>query len=107
MYRNEDHFSTLAQSTLLELIEKKINIEEDIPFLPQILRARTVERDIKKIFSYLDAYVWTFIDHGILSTIINLHGSDQLKEGLEKYVQDLCLFEQTDHSFSANGIMAW
>ena len=103
----EDNFNALVQSTFLELIEKEVDIE-DVPFLPQVLRARKFGRNasnVKKIFEYLDAYIWTFIDHGILSTIIDRHGSDQLKESLEQYVQDLHLFEQ--HTTASQLMESW
>ena len=90
----ETQFSDISHATLKELIEKKVRIKEiqkEIPFLPQKLRRYTL--DIGRIFAYLDTNIWNFIDYGLLAKIIDLYGSDELKQSMEKYEQDLYLFE--------------
>ncbi len=96
----ETRFSEISHFILKELTKKEVNIEElqkEIPFLPQRLRRSSVGRqtsDIGKIFAYLDANIWNFIDYGLLAAIIDLYGSEQLKENMENFERDVSVFEQ-------------
>ena len=96
----ETFFREISDSTLKEFTEKNISTEEMrkvIPYLPQKLRKPSSgghTSDIGKIFSYLDANVWSIIDYNLLASIIHFNGSDELKQSMEKYEQDLSLFEQ-------------
>ena len=89
----------MSHSTLKELTEKTSpeELKKVIPFLPQRLRkpsAGGAASDIGQIFGYLDAKIWNFINYGLLATIVDLYGSDELKQSMEKYERDLSLFEQ-------------
>ena len=70
-------------------MEIKINqIRKEIPFLPP----KSKKGKVLAIGNFFDHI--SFIDYMLVEHVINLYGSDQLKEKMESYLKDVSLFEQ-------------
>ena len=105
----EKHFCSLVSSILEELIEKQVDVKQiknNIMALPFRLsrdvayvvgeNAPDIRRkvDLDRLFVYLNATIWNFIDFSLLEHIIRQFGSIQLRREMERYVADMALFSK-------------
>jgi len=105
----ERWFSCLSSSTLEELTEREVDvvhIRKHVLSLPYKLKreishivsehATNIRKKLNmdKLFVYLDATIWNFIDYSLLEHIIHLFGSSQLKSEMQSYVTELSTFKR-------------
>ncbi len=86
------HFNEVSRSTVEDFTKNKVRIEAVQKEIPMLQRRNTL--DIENLFVHLDANHWNFIDFGLMEHIIRLYGSEQLNKKMERYLQELSLFEQ-------------
>lgn len=105
----EGQFCSLASSVLEELIEKEVDVKQikkHVMALPFKLRrdvaymvgqhAPDIRRkvDMDRLFVYLGATIWNFIDYALLEHIIRQFGSPQLRSEMDRYVVEITLFSK-------------
>lgn len=100
----ERRFCSLGALTLEELTDRAIDVKQirmHIMSLPDVagqvgdhaLQIRQkLDRD--RLFVYLDATIWNFIDYTLLEHIIRLFGSVELRRKMERYVADFTQFSK-------------
>ena len=103
----ERQFCALSASTLKDLTEREVDVKhirKHIMALPYKLKrdvshmvgehapAIRKKLDMDRLFVYLDATIWNFIDYPLLEHIIRQFGSVQLRKEMERYMASLTLF---------------
>lgn len=105
----ERNFCSLASSVLEELIERQVDakqIKKHLMALPLKLKRDVAymvgqnlpdirqKVDLDRLFVYLDATIWNFIDYTLLEHIIREFGSMELRRDMDRYVADITLFSK-------------
>lgn len=105
----ESKFRHLSTFILEELAEKEIDAEKirkHVWSLPYNLKqvgsgtnsehAQSIEQkrsDVDRLFAYLDATIWNFIDYKLLEHITSLFGSSKLQKEMGAYISEISTFE--------------